>query len=107
MVLTNAETGEEIVATATPEGPTGHWAAAVTLPTDGEWSYQVRHDLEITLMGAQPIVVGDAQMAAGTTATAASPALLAAGGFLAVLGIAVVAGVLVVVHRSRPEGARA
>jgi hypothetical protein len=108
IVLTNAETGEEIVAPATPDDATGHWSAVVSLPADGSWSYQVRHDLEITLMGAQPLVVGDAQAAAaGTTATATSPALLAAGGFLAVLGIAVLAGVLLVVYRSRPEQARA
>lgn len=106
VVLTNAETGQEIVAPATPSGPTGHWTAEVMLPADGSWSYQVRHDLEITLMGAQPIVVGGAQAAAAGTATL-SPALLAAGGFLAVLAIAVVGGVLLFVYRSRPEQARA
>jgi hypothetical protein len=108
IVLTNAETGEEIVAHATSDGPSGHWTATVTLPAEGSWSYHVRHDLEITLMGAQPLLVGGAQAAAaGTTATATSPALLAAGAFLAVLGIAVVAGVLLMVYRSRPEQARA
>ena len=106
VVLTNAETGQEIVAPATPSGPTGHWTAEVMLPADGSWSYQVRHDLEITLMGAQPIVVGGAQAAAAGTATL-SPALLAAVGFLAVLAIAVVGGVLLFVYRSRPEQARA
>ena len=106
IVLTNAETGQEIVATAAPSGATGHWTAEVTLPADGSWSYQVRHDLEITLMGAQPIVVGGTQAAAAGT-SAASPALLAAGGFLAMLGIAVVGGVLLFVYRSRPEQARA
>lgn len=107
IVLTNDETGQEIVATATPQGATGHWIAEVTLPADGSWSYQVRHDLEISLMRAQPIVVGDAPRAAAGAATAVSPALLVAAGFLSLLGVAVIGGVLLMVHRSRPEQARA
>ena len=33
IVLTNAETGQEVLATATPSGPSGHWTAEVTLCT--------------------------------------------------------------------------
>jgi hypothetical protein len=108
IVLTNDETGEEIVANATPDGATGHWTAEVVLPADGSWSYQVRHDLEISLMRAQPIIVGDAQSAStGGAALGLSPALLAAGGFLAVLGMAVLVGVLLVVRNGRPDEVRA
>ena len=109
VVLTNDQTGQEIVATATPSGPIGHWSADVTLPAEGSWSYEVRHDLQITLMRAQPISVGSSQAATtgGTAAIGISPALLAAGGFLAVLGMAVLAGVLLVVRRSPPDEVRA
>ena len=109
VVFTNDATGQQIVANATPSGPIGHWSAEVTLPADGSWSYQVRHDLQITLMGAQPINVGSAPAATtgGTAAIGISPALLAAGGFLAVLGVTVLAGVLMVVRNSRPDEVRA
>ena len=108
IVLTNAETGEQIVADAAPSGATGHWAATVTLPTAGSWTYEVRHDLEITLMRAQPITVGGAAAAGGTAGIAMSPALLAAGGFLAVLGVTILAGVLLVVRNGRrPDEVRA
>jgi hypothetical protein len=106
LVLTNADTGEEIIATATPDGATGHWTAEVTLPSAGSWTYQVRHDLEISVMRAEPITVGGAQ-AAGGSATSVSPALLAAGGFLAVLGMAVLVSVLLVVRSARPDEVRA
>jgi len=109
IVLTNDQTGQEIVGTATPSGPIGHWSADVTLPTEGSWSYQVRHDLEITLMRAQPISVGSSQAASpgGTVGIGISPALLAAGVFLAVLTVAVLAGALLVVRRSSPDEVRA
>jgi len=107
IVLTNDETGQEIVANATPQGAIGHWTAEVKLPADGTWSYQVRHDLEITLMGAQPIAVGAQAATAGGTAIGLSPALLAAGAFLALLGMALLGGVLLVVRHSRPDEVRA
>jgi hypothetical protein len=109
VVLTNDETGQQIVANATASGPVGHWTADVALPAQGSWSYQVRHDLEITLMGAQPISVGGAEAAStgGTAVIGMSPALLAAGGFLALLGMAVLGGVLLVVRNSRPDEVRA
>ena len=109
IVLTNDETGEEIVANATPDGASGHWTAEVILPADGSWTYRVRHDLEISLMRAQPIVVGDTQAAtsSGSAAIGMSPALLAAGGCLAVLGMGVLVGVLLVVHNARPDEVRA
>jgi hypothetical protein len=109
IVLTNEQTGQEIVATATPSGPIGHWSADVTLPAEGSWSYQVRHDLEITLMRAQPITVGSSQGATsgGAAAIGISPALLAAGGFLALLAMALLAGALVILRRSSPDEVRA
>ncbi len=106
VVLNNAETGEEIVANATPDRASGHWTANATLPSDGSWTYQVRHgDLEITLMGARPISVGNGPAASSADAVVMgiSPALLAAGGLLAVLGMTVLAGVLLIVRHSRPD----
>ena len=108
IVLTNDQSGQEIVATATPNGPIGHWTADVTFPAEGSWSYQVRHDLEITLMRAQPITVGSSQAATTGAATIGiSPALLAAGGFLALLAMALLVGALLVVRRSSPDEVRA
>jgi hypothetical protein len=107
VVLTHEETGEAVVARATPDGAAGHWTVEVVLPADGSWTYQVRHDLEISLMCAQPITVGDGHAAAAGGTAAVSPALLAAGGFLALLGIVVLAGVLLVVRSSRPNEVRA
>ena len=110
IVLTNDQTGQEIIATATPSGPIGHWSADVTLPAEGSWSYQVRHDLEITLMRAQPISVGSSQAAIyrrhGSDRDLAGAAV-AAGSFLALLGMALLAGALLVVRRSPPDEVRA
>jgi len=105
IVLTNDQTGQQIVANATPSGPIGHWTADLTLPAEGSWSYTVRHDLEITLMRAQPINVGTSQAATtdGTATIGMSPAVLAAGGFLALLGMALLAGTMLVVRRSPPD----
>jgi hypothetical protein len=106
VVLTNDETKAEIVATAHPQGRTGHWVAEVVLPTEGSWTYRVRHDLEITLMRAAPITVGSA--AAGSTAIGPPPAMLAAGGALAMLGVCVLAGLLLAIrHGRRPDELRA
>ena len=107
IVLTNADTGERIVAAARPEGTTGHWVAEVTLPAAGSWSYEVQHDLLITMMGAEPISVGAPAAAGSTAAIGVSPALLAAGGFLALLGLAVLTGVLLIVRQPRTDEARA
>jgi hypothetical protein len=110
IVLTNDGTGEEIIANAISDGASGHWTATVTLPTEGPWTYQVRHgDLAITLMGARPVSEGDGQAASSTdtAVTAISPALLAAGGLLAVLGMTVLVGVFLVVRHARPDEVRA
>jgi hypothetical protein len=107
IVLTNADTGEQITAVAHPVGATGHWLAEVSLPANGSWDYEVQHDLLITMMGAQPITVGGAATAASSAAIGLSPALLAAGGFLAMLGLAVLTGVLLVVRQLRTDEARA
>ena len=107
IVLTNADTGEQVVATARPQGATGHWVADVTLPTSGSWSYEVRHDLAVTMRRAQPISVGGSASTAGS-AIGISPALMAAASLLAVLGVAVAAGTLLIVRHSRqPDEARA
>jgi hypothetical protein len=107
IVLTNAESGERVTAAAHPEGSTGHWVAEVTLPANGSWNYEVRHDLQITMMGAQPISVGPAAAGTGSAAIGVSPALLAAGGILALLGLAVLTSVLLAVRQPRTDEARA
>jgi len=108
VVATSAETGQEVIATATPDGATGHWSADVTLPVAGSWTYEVRHDLEITTIDAQPISVGDEAAASGAaTSVGLSPALLTAGGFLALVGVALVSGVLLVTRSRRPDEVRA
>jgi hypothetical protein len=108
ILLTNADTGEQITVAAHPEGATGHWIAQVSLPANGSWSYEVRHDLLITMMGAQPISVGGATAAAtSNSAIGLSPALLAAGGFLALLSVAVLTGVLLIVRQPRTHEVRA
>jgi hypothetical protein len=106
ILLTNADTGEQITVAAHPDGAVGHWVAEVTLPSTGSWAYEVRHDLEIAMIGAQPISVGGAAAATGA-AIGTSPALLAAGGFLALLGVAVLTGVLLIVRQPRTDEARA
>ena len=73
----------------------------------------MRHELEISTSGFQPITVGDV---AGTTSTPSSgaatslalqPALLMIGAFLAVLAIGSVSVGVVAYRRTRLERARA
>ena len=111
VVLTNAETGESVTVEAQPEGAVGHWVAEISVPAEGTWSYEVRHDLEIAMSGFEPIVVGEAAAApaaaAAGTSAALPPALLLAVGFLSLLALAgVTAGVLAVRH-ARMDRARA
>lgn len=89
IVLTNATTGESVTFDARPQGPAGHWVAEISVPADGTWSYQVRHDLEIAMTGFEPITVGGVAASTGSVATGfvLQPALLI-GAFLALLAIA-------------------
>ena len=104
IVLTNAETGESATFDARPQGAVGHWVAEVSIPADGTWSYEVRHELEIAMTGFAPITVGD--LATATTGSAATsvvvqPALLMVGGFLALLVLAAAAAGVIAFRSTR------
>jgi hypothetical protein len=112
VVLTNEATGQSVTVDASPKGKTGHWVAQVSVPAEGTWTYEVRHDLEIVMVGFEPIVVGEAAAARGaaaaaTTGVAIQPALLLAGAFLGLLALAgMIAGVIALRH-SKMDRARA
>jgi hypothetical protein len=38
LVATNTATGEAVSATATPQGPEGHYVATLTFPASGDWT---------------------------------------------------------------------
>jgi hypothetical protein len=111
VVLTNGATGESVAFPAQPQGATGHWVAEVSVPADGTWNYEIRHDLEIVMTGFEPIRLGTAAAAPATTGSTSSaalqPALLMVGAFLGALGIAAVAAGVLTYRRTRLDRARA
>jgi hypothetical protein len=110
VVLTNEATGRSVTFDAQPQGAVGHWVAEISLPADGTWSYEVRHDLEIEMMGFDPITVGPAAaQAAGlpaSTSVGVQPALLLAAGFLSLLALAGVMAGIVAFRHGRLDRAR-
>jgi hypothetical protein len=114
VVLTNEATGESVAFAAQPQGATGHWVAEISIPAEGTWTYEVRHDLEIAMTGFDPISLGDTAAVTGTAATstaatglALQPALLMVGAFLALLAMAALAIGLIAYRRARLDRARA
>ena len=114
VVLTNQATGESVSFDARLQGATGHWVAEISVPADGTWSYEVRHDLEIAMTGFDPIALGDAAAVSGTAATgtaatgiALQPALLMIGAFLALLAMAVLGAGLIALRHAKPDCAGA
>ena len=111
VVLTNQATGQSVTVDAAPQGKVGHWVAEIRVPAEGTWNYEVRHDLEITMVGFDPIVIGEvaAAPAAAATSAAASvqPALLLAGAFLGLLALAGVTVALMTRRHGRLDRARA
>jgi hypothetical protein len=112
VVLTNDATGQSVTVDARPQGAVGHWVAEISVPAEGTWSYEVRHDLEIEMSGFDPMVVGPsaaqpASTTAATTSTSIQPALLLAAGFLSLLALAGITVGFVAVRNGRPDRARA
>jgi hypothetical protein len=64
ITIINAATGEERSFAAEQRGPTGHWVAQVTYPSNGTWRVSVNHELEIALTGFRPVTIGPAPAAA-------------------------------------------
>jgi hypothetical protein len=42
ITLTNAATGEKVVVTARAEGEAGHYVAGITLPSAGQWDWEIQ-----------------------------------------------------------------
>jgi hypothetical protein len=103
VTVRNPATGEELTVAARRDGPSGHWVAVITFPSDGTWRYEVTTtDLEVGMMGFNPVIVGSG--AAGnpaspaTSATTAQPLILLL--FALVLTLAV-AGAFILAQRRR------
>jgi hypothetical protein len=113
IVLTNDATGQSVSFDARPRGADGHWVAEISVPAEGTWGYQVRHELEIAMSGFQPITVGEVAATTSTTSAGAAtslalqPALLVVGAFLAVLAMGSVAVGVIAYRRTRLDRARA
>lgn len=112
VVLTNEATDQSVTVDAAPQGKAGHWVAEVSVPAEGTWSYEVRHDLEIVMTGFEPTVVGEAAAApaaaaAATTGVAIQPALLLAGAFLGLLTLAGMTAGVIALRHSKMDRARA
>jgi hypothetical protein len=103
VTVRNLETGQAVTVAARQEGPSGHWVAEITFPTDGRWRYSVTTtDLEVGMKGFDPVTIGSA-----APATATSPATSAASTqpitLLLALGLtlAVAAGFFLALRRRR------
>ncbi|MEP6470151.1 MAG: hypothetical protein ABJC24_10305 [Chloroflexota bacterium] len=112
VVLTNEATGQSVTVDAAPQGKVGHWVAEISVPAEGTWSYEVRHDLEISMVGFNPIVIGEAAAApaaaaAASTAASVQPALLLAGAFLGLLALAGMTAGIIALRHGRMDRARA
>jgi hypothetical protein len=108
VVLTNEATGRSVTFDARPQGAVGHWVAEISVPAEGTWSYDVRHDLEIAMMGFDPITVGPAaaQAAGAAASTVVQPFLLLAAGLLSLLALAGVTAGIVAFRHGRLDRAR-
>jgi len=113
--LVEAGTNRRVTVTATPSGKPGHWAATITVPATGQWSLDIRHDLEVMPanygMFTAGVAVAHPDRAASTlpaeATVAISPALIAATLFLAVLAVVAAAVGTLAWRRDRAEHARA
>jgi plastocyanin len=77
LLLSNAATGEDIQVTAAAEGAIGHYAAQITLPSAGTWSWQIRPfggmDGDYSLVLAGPLHVRGADEAPAPPNSARGP----------------------------------
>jgi hypothetical protein len=108
VVLTNEATGQSVTFDSRPQGAVGHWVAEISVPAEGTWSYQVRHDLEIEMTGFDPITVGPApaQAAGAAASLGVQPALLLAAGFLSLLAVAGITVGIIAFRHGRLDRAR-
>jgi hypothetical protein len=110
VVLTNDATGKSVTFNARPQGAVGHWVAEISVPAEGTWAYEVRHDLEIEMTGFDPITVGPAAAQAGgaaaSTGIGVQPALLLAAGLLSILALAGVTVGIVAFRHGRLDRAK-
>lgn len=111
VVLTNEATGQSVTVDAAPQGKVGHWVAEISVPAEGTWSYEIRHDLEISMVGFDPIVIGEAAAAPAaapaSTAATVQPALLLAGAFMGLLALAGMTAGVIALRHSKMDRARA
>jgi hypothetical protein len=108
VVLTNEATGQSVTFDARPQGAVGHWAAEISMPAEGTWSYQVRHDLVIEMTGFDPITVGPApaQAAGAAAGLGTQPVLLLGAGFLSLLAVAGITAGIIALRHGRLDRAR-
>jgi hypothetical protein len=90
----------------------GHWVAEASVPAEGTWSYELRHDLEVEMSGFNPIVVSSsaaqhASATAATTGTSTQPALLLALSLLSLLALAGVTMGIIATPNTSLDRARA
>jgi hypothetical protein len=77
VLLVDSQTGRSVTAEARREGPKGHWLAQLTVPADGTWRLEIRHELEVVPVNFAPITVGEAPPPAPAAATSSAPAFVA------------------------------
>ena len=105
VVATNDATGDSFSTPATPQGPTGHYVATLTFPTEGTWT--------LSFASADLIMEGTARLqVAAAVAPVAAPSTPAAAaidpvpfGLAALVAVAVIAGVGIAI-RGRHAGRR-
>ena len=80
-----AAKGEAVVAMAQPEGERGHYVATLTLPTDGEWSWQIQPFGQSEAAGA--LALAPLRVAAASQSSAIFEALPGLAPALALVGV--------------------
>ncbi|HEY7463524.1 MAG TPA: hypothetical protein VH987_03685 [Candidatus Limnocylindria bacterium] len=107
VTLTEATTGESVSAVARPDGARGHWSAELAVPRDGTWQWTVRHDLEIVLVGFEPLRIGASDGTTAATTAGAQPALLVTLALLGSLAALVLAATAITLRSRRRQPASA
>lgn len=82
LVATNTATGEAVSATATPQGPEGHYVATLTFPASGDWT--LSWDSSDLLMRQPPTTL---TVAAAPAAATSAPGGAVDGTVLAVAAV--------------------
>lgn len=89
VTATNAATGEEITVTATGDRKTSHYTVKLTLPSEGEWQWDIQPfglevpddpmrmmtPLQVGAAGSQPVAESDAPRTSAIAFDAALPVL--------------------------------